>query len=122
MESVAVEESGICIGTAFQGKGYGKETVALLLELAYFFNDLFMHSQRVYEFKEFLYILISGHFRREEAGKGMYSPVNAGIVQSVKTVLRKWNFRIGIYRKKSIHFSRSQGNIHIKAHHLDTLV
>ena len=27
------EESGICIGTAFQGKGYGKEIVALLLEL-----------------------------------------------------------------------------------------
>ena len=29
------EESGICIGTAFQGKGYGKEIVALLLELAF---------------------------------------------------------------------------------------
>ena len=29
------EESGICIGTAFQGKGYGKEIVALLLKLAF---------------------------------------------------------------------------------------
>ncbi len=29
------EESGICIGTAFQGKGYGKEIVSLLLELAF---------------------------------------------------------------------------------------
>ena len=29
------EESGICIGTAFQGKGYGKEIVALLLELVF---------------------------------------------------------------------------------------
>jgi RimJ/RimL family protein N-acetyltransferase len=29
------EESGICIGTAFQGLGYGKEIVALLLELAF---------------------------------------------------------------------------------------
>ena len=29
------EESGICIGTAFQGKGYGKEVVALLLELVF---------------------------------------------------------------------------------------
>ena len=29
------EESGICIGTQFQGKGYGKEIVALLLELAF---------------------------------------------------------------------------------------
>jgi RimJ/RimL family protein N-acetyltransferase len=29
------EESGICIGTAFQGRGYGKEVVALLLELAF---------------------------------------------------------------------------------------
>ena len=29
------EESGICIGTAFQGKGYGKEIVSLLLELVF---------------------------------------------------------------------------------------
>ena len=29
------EESGICIGTAFQGKGYGKEIVSLLLNLAF---------------------------------------------------------------------------------------
>ena len=29
------EEAGICIGTAFQGKGYGKEIVSLLLELAF---------------------------------------------------------------------------------------
>ena len=29
------EECGICIGTAYQGKGYGKETVSLLLELAF---------------------------------------------------------------------------------------
>ena len=29
------EESGICIGAAFQGKGYGKESVALLLELIF---------------------------------------------------------------------------------------
>ena len=29
------EESGICIGTAFQGKGFGKEIVSLLLELAF---------------------------------------------------------------------------------------
>ena len=29
------EESGICIGTEYQGRGYGKEIVALLLELAF---------------------------------------------------------------------------------------
>ena len=29
------EETGICVGTAFQGKGLGKEIVALLLELAF---------------------------------------------------------------------------------------
>ncbi|MBQ8092400.1 MAG: GNAT family N-acetyltransferase [Clostridia bacterium] len=29
------EESGICIGTAFQGMGYGKEVVTLLLRLAF---------------------------------------------------------------------------------------
>ncbi len=29
------EEAGICIGTAFQGKGYGKEIVSLLLELVF---------------------------------------------------------------------------------------
>ena len=29
------EESGICIGTKYQGKGYGKEIVALLLDLAF---------------------------------------------------------------------------------------
>ncbi len=29
------EESGICLGTRHQGKGYGRETVALLLELAF---------------------------------------------------------------------------------------
>lgn len=29
------EESGICIGTAFQGKGYGKEIVSLMLEAAF---------------------------------------------------------------------------------------
>ena len=29
------EEAGICIGTAFQGKGYGKEIVSLLLNLAF---------------------------------------------------------------------------------------
>lgn len=29
------EESGICIGAEYQGKGYGKEIVALLLELAF---------------------------------------------------------------------------------------
>ncbi|MBR2790788.1 MAG: GNAT family N-acetyltransferase [Eggerthellaceae bacterium] len=29
------EESGICIGTAFQGRGYGREIVALLLDLAF---------------------------------------------------------------------------------------
>ena len=29
------EESGICIGTAHQGKGYGKEIVSLLLDLAF---------------------------------------------------------------------------------------
>lgn len=29
------EECGICIGTAFQGKGYGKEIVALLLDLVF---------------------------------------------------------------------------------------
>ena len=28
-------ESGICIGTAFQGRGYGKEIVSLLLDLAF---------------------------------------------------------------------------------------
>ena len=32
------EESGICIGKAFQGKGYGKEIVSLLLRLC--FNEL----------------------------------------------------------------------------------
>lgn len=29
------EEAGICIGTAFQGKGYGREIVSLLLKLAF---------------------------------------------------------------------------------------
>ena len=29
------EESGICIGTRYQGKGYGKEVVSLLLELGF---------------------------------------------------------------------------------------
>ena len=29
------EESGICIGTRYQGKGYGREVVRLLLELAF---------------------------------------------------------------------------------------
>ncbi len=29
------EESGICIGTAYQGQGYGKEIVSLLLALAF---------------------------------------------------------------------------------------
>lgn len=29
------EECGICIGAAFQGKGYGKEILALLLELCF---------------------------------------------------------------------------------------
>ena len=29
------EESGICIGTAYQGRGYGKEILRLLLELAF---------------------------------------------------------------------------------------
>ena len=29
------EESGICIGTDFQGKGYGKEIVSLLLDLIF---------------------------------------------------------------------------------------
>ena len=29
------EESGICIGTAYQGQGFGKEILALLLELAF---------------------------------------------------------------------------------------
>ena len=29
------EESGICIGTAYQGRGYGKEIVRLLLDLAF---------------------------------------------------------------------------------------
>jgi RimJ/RimL family protein N-acetyltransferase len=32
------EESGICIGTKYQGKGYGKEIVSLLLDLV--FNKL----------------------------------------------------------------------------------
>ena len=30
-----MEESGICIGTAYQGRGYGKEIVSLLLALAF---------------------------------------------------------------------------------------
>ncbi len=29
------EETGICIGTAYQGRGYGREVVSLLLELAF---------------------------------------------------------------------------------------
>ena len=29
------EEAGICVGTRFQGKGYGKEIVSLLLNLAF---------------------------------------------------------------------------------------
>ena len=29
------EECGICVGTKYQGKGYGKEIVALLLDLAF---------------------------------------------------------------------------------------
>lgn len=29
------EESGICIGTKYQGRGYGKEIVSLLLDLAF---------------------------------------------------------------------------------------
>ena len=29
------EESGICIGKQYQGRGYGRETVALLLDLAF---------------------------------------------------------------------------------------
>ncbi|MBR5986503.1 MAG: GNAT family N-acetyltransferase [Clostridia bacterium] len=29
------EECGICVGTSWQGRGYGKEIVALLLELAF---------------------------------------------------------------------------------------
>ena len=29
------EESGICIGTAYQGRGYGKEIVSLMLSLAF---------------------------------------------------------------------------------------
>jgi len=29
------EEAGICIGTKYQGKGYGKEIVSLLLDLAF---------------------------------------------------------------------------------------
>lgn len=38
------EESGICIGTKYQGKGYGKEIVSLLLDLA--FNKLYAQDFR----------------------------------------------------------------------------
>ena len=37
-EPFVFKECGICIGTVFQGKGYGKEIVSLLLDLA--FNKL----------------------------------------------------------------------------------
>lgn len=30
-----IEECGICIGTKYQGRGYGRESVALLLDLAF---------------------------------------------------------------------------------------
>ena len=44
------EESGICIGTAFQGNGYGKEVVALLLKLA--FEELGAEDLRYGYFRE----------------------------------------------------------------------
>ena len=44
------EESGICIGKKYQGNGYGKEVVKLLLDLA--FNKLNAKSFRYGYFKD----------------------------------------------------------------------
>ncbi len=60
-----IEESGICIGAAHQGKGYGKEIVSLLLELAFqrlsaedvrygYFQDN-IRSKKVAEYFGFVY-------------------------------------------------------------------
>lgn len=59
------EECGICIGTKYQGKGYGKEIVSLLLDLAfnklnakdfrYYYNQDNIKSKKLAEFFNFEY-------------------------------------------------------------------
>ena len=54
------EESGICIGTAFQGRGYGKEILSLLLDLSF----------RGLDAKDFLYSYFPENQRSKRLAEG----------------------------------------------------